>query len=473
MSIDKNNEQLNDENQLDLFGYNTSKLDFIPDMEIPTPRPPQANRSPRFMTMSAALHIAAAVAVAIMSVPLVSELKTETITIDLEEPATKVHQVTKGAEVEPTKGGESAPKIEEAPVKNIAKALPEKLPAKAVEGPAAAVEATSVTTEDAVVAAPVIEKSETAAQKIVVPTPKAAHKAVAKSAPSKASQAASAKTNFAAVPMTIDDINSPELDEGDVANHKSQAKLGEDFNQDFDEIDNKHSNKLAAEENQLNAMADALSADQESSLKSLEEQNHATAAALAEQQKNLRNKNAKAVAAAVASERAAAAALAREKAQKEAAALAAANEAASGKGGNGLGGEGSGKGEKQGAGAGNNGAAKNGTEVAGSAEGVRSLDQLKQMPGNPRPQYNEDERLRGDQGKVSFEAYITKDGVPVNFKMKQSTGYRNLDAKTLTALKKWRFYPGQEGWVEMPFSWDLKGGVQEVKGRLRTSVGQL
>lgn len=477
MSIDKNNEQLNNENQLDLFAYNTSKLDFLPDMEIPPPRPPQANRSPRFMTMSAALHIAAAVAVAVMSVPLVNELKTETITIDLEEPATTVHQVTKGAEVEPTMGGESAPIIEKAPVKNLAKALPEKLPVKAVEAPVAPSDAAATTSEDAVVAAPVVEPTESVVHKTLPPPPKAApkatHKAVAKSAPSKAAESSSAKTNFAAVPMTIDDINSPELDEGEIANQKSQAKLGEDFNQDFDEIDNKHSNKLAAEESQLNAMADALAADQESSLKSVEAQNQADAAALAESQKNLRNKNAKAIAAAVASERAAAAAAAREKAQKEAAALAAANEAASGKGGNGLGEEGSGKGEKLGAGAGNNGVDKNGTEVAGAPTGVRSLDQLKQMPGNPRPQYNEDERLRGDQGKVSFEAYITKDGVPVNFKMKQSTGHRNLDAKTLTALKKWRFYPGQEGWVEMPFSWDLKGGVQEVKGRLRTSVGQL
>ncbi|UYL10672.1 energy transducer TonB [Bdellovibrio sp. SKB1291214] len=473
MSIDNNNEQLNSENQLDLFAYNTSKLDFLPDLEIPPARPPQANKSPRFMTMSAALHIAAAVAVAIMSVPLVNEIKTETITIDLEEPA-KVHQVTKGADVEPTMGGEPSPILEKAPVKNIAK----ELPTKTVEAPTAPteapVEAAATAEEPAVVAAPAIEKSEPIAQKVVLPPPtKPAPPKPAAKAVHKAVQSAPAKTNFAAVPMTIDDINSPELDEGEIANQKSQAKLGEDFNQDFDEIDNKHSNKLAAEHSQLNAMADALAADQESSLKSLEDQNQADAAALAESQKNLRNKNAKAIAAAVAAERAAAAAAAREKAQKEAAALAAANEAASGKGGNGLGGDGSGNGEKKGAGAGNNGADKNGTEVAGAATGVRSLDQLKQMPGNPRPQYNEDERLRGDQGKVSFEAYITKDGIPVNFKMKQSTGHRNLDAKTLAALKKWRFYPGQEGWVEMPFSWDLKGGVQEVKGRLRTSVGQL
>ncbi len=461
MSFDKDNEQLSPENQLDLFSYNTSKLDFVPDLKIPAPRPPEANKSPRFISMSVAMHLAAAVAVAVISVPLVNEVKTETITIDLAEPV--VHDVTKGAPVEPTKGGAPLPD------KEVTKALPEKLPAKAVaEEAAAPIEPAPVAAEAAVVAAP-----EAAPPAVEKPAPKkAAAKVAAAAKPSahKAAKASPAKTNFAAVPMSIDDINSPELDEGEIANHKSEAKLGDDFNQDFDEIDNKHANKLAAEESQLNAMADALSADQESSLKSVEDQNQQEAAALAESQKDLRHKNAKAIASALASEKAAAEAAAREKAEKRAAAIAAANAA---KEAEGSGGQGTGKGERQGAGAGNNGLEKSGEEVAGAAAGVRSLDQLRQMPGNPRPQYSEDERLKGNQGRVSFEAYITKDGFPVNFRMKQSTGFRSLDAKTLSALKKWRFYPGQEGWVEMPFSWDLKGGVQEVKGRLRTSVGQL
>ncbi|WP_413292225.1 energy transducer TonB [Bdellovibrio sp. HCB185ZH] len=466
MGFDKNNEELSHENQLDLFSYNTSKLDFLPDLKIPAPRPPEANKSPRFMTLSVAMHIAAAVAVAVISVPLVNEIKTETITIELEEPA--VHEVTKGAPVEPTKGGAPAA----LPEKEVAKTLPENLPMKeAKEVAAAPIETAPAPRETAVVTAPEVIAEPVPTSEMPAPK-KAAPKAVAAAKPSaqKAAKAAPAKTNFAAVPMSIDDINSPELDEGEIANQKSEAKLGEDFNQDFDEIDSKHASKLAAEESQMNAMAEALSADQESSLKSVEELNQQESAALAESQKNLRHKNAKAVASALASEKAAAEAAAREQAAQRAAAIAAANAA---KEAEGAGGEGSGKGEKQGAGAGNNGLEKSGQEVAGAAEGVRSLDQLRQMPGNPRPQYSEEERLKGNQGRVSFEAYISKEGIPMNFRMKQSTGYRNLDAKTLSALKKWRFYPGQEGWVEMPFSWDLKGGVQEVKGRLRTSVGQL
>ena len=91
------------------------------------------------------------------------------------------------------------------------------------------------------------------------------------------------------------------------------------------------------------------------------------------------------------------------------------------------------------------------------------------MPGNPIPQYSKEERLYGQQGYVVFEAYISKSGVPAQFKQTRSTGYRNLDAKTLQALKKWKFYPGQEGWVEIPFSWDLQGGPQETPALNRSS----
>ncbi|WP_413582936.1 energy transducer TonB [Bdellovibrio sp. HCB288] len=453
MKFDPKNENFESERQLDLFTSGTAGLDFIPDFKIPAPRPPESNKSPRFMSMSVAMHIAAAVAMAVLSVPLANELKTETITIELEEPV--IHQATKGADVEPTQGGSPA---------KLETALPEKIPGKLPVKEAASAPAMPVQNESAakaVVAAPVaIDET------LPEPVDDLFPAEVSKPAPvaAAAAKAVPAKTTFKAAPMTIDDINSPELDAAEIADQKSEANIDEDLNKDFDDIDNKSASKLAKEEAEMSAMAHALKSNHDSDMQSLEDQNSAQAAALAESQKNLRNRNAKAVASAMASEKAAA------QAAQAAAAAAAANSA---KEGNGLGGNGGGKGEKAGAGAGNNGLDKAGEEIAGAPTGVRSLDQLKQMPGNKRPQYSEDERLQGHQGKVSFEAYITKDGVPVQFKMKQSTGYRNLDKKTLAALKSWRFYPGQEGWVEMPFSWDLKGGVQEVKGRLRTAVGQL
>ena len=66
-----------------------------------------------------------------------------------------------------------------------------------------------------------------------------------------------------------------------------------------------------------------------------------------------------------------------------------------------------------------------------------------------------------------FYAYVNKDGSLSQFKLGKSTGYRNLDGKTLAALKKWKFYPGQEGWVEMPFKWALSGEAMEAGGQLR------
>lgn len=146
-----------------------------------------------------------------------------------------------------------------------------------------------------------------------------------------------------------------------------------------------------------------------------------------------------------AAENAALAAAAAKQAQQEAAAQAAAEKA------------GQGNGEGQGA----NGVA---------ATDVRSLNELRQIPGNSHPIYDSEDRLKGRQGDVAFLAYISKDGTPVKFKMVQSSGHRELDAKTLRAIRSWKFYPGQEGWVEIPFRWDLKGGPQEMPARLRTQA---
>ena len=397
---------------------------------------------PRFFTLSAAIHTAAVIAITALSIPLVEQVKPETITVDLAEP--EVRPPTQGEPVMPTQGGTPAITKEELP----------SLESTDIGGPSDILEAKAPETEKAVVAKPAT-------------APKVATAKAAKVAP--AARSTAPKTTAQAVPMTIDDINSPELDAGEVATAKIASNLNEDYNDDFDKIDNTHSRSLEDEQGKMNAMADALDAEQEDALKSAANDNEQEAAKFAAEQQSLRKKNAKAIASALAAERAAVAAKAQ--AERDAAAKVAAENAV--RNGNGLGGEGNGSGQAVGAGAGNNGVDQASKQIAGSPDGVRSLDQLRQMPNNPRPQYDRDERLRGDQGKVAFVAYITKDGIPVKFRKIQSTGYANLDAKTLQALKQWRFYPGQEGWVEMPFRWDLKGGAQQDGGRLRTSVSQM
>lgn len=100
--------------------------------------------------------------------------------------------------------------------------------------------------------------------------------------------------------------------------------------------------------------------------------------------------------------------------------------------------------------------------VGSESEGiVRKLEDLRQKPGNQKPNYDVQDRMDGLSGTIIINAYVTKEGTLTLFRLIQSTGHRNLDRKTLAALKDWKFYPGQEGWVELPFKWDLKGGIQQ------------
>lgn len=118
-----------------------------------------------------------------------------------------------------------------------------------------------------------------------------------------------------------------------------------------------------------------------------------------------------------------------------------------------------------------NEAASTQTEASGagpaSGEEVRSLGEIVQKSGNRRPEYDVDDRKAGRAGLVVYLAYISAAGKPTEFQMLASSGHRSLDAKTLKTIKTWEFQPGQEGWVEIPFQWDLKGGAQEAPSGFR------
>lgn len=457
MGFNLDNDKSNKEDQLSLFDFKMAHADFAAetpkqnaksheegsnaidfDTWLLAHREPEQSKTSRFITLSAAAHAAAILMVAMMTVPLVEQAKTETITIEIEDvPAPRM--APQGKPVPPTQGG--TPIAKDTP-------LVEKLEDAGSPG-------------DIVVAKPKASAKAQAAKSLPAKTVKSAGKSPAKAVP-VAARSVAPKTTFKAVPMTIDDIEAPELDQGELAKVAVASHLNEDFNDDFENIDQSQKAKLENEKRSMQAMAAALESEQDENLSALDEANKEEADRLASLQNSLRQKNAKAIASALASEKAAAyAAAARD---------AAAREAANKRGG--LGGQGHGFGTKQGDGAGNSGSQGPGNQIAGMPHGVRSLDQLRQMPGNPRPQYDREERRRGDQGEIAFVAYISKEGYPTKFRMMKSTGFRNLDAKTLAALKKWRFYPGQEGWVELPFRWDLKGGVQEDGGLLRRALSR-
>lgn len=112
------------------------------------------------------------------------------------------------------------------------------------------------------------------------------------------------------------------------------------------------------------------------------------------------------------------------------------------------------------------------SKAFGSESGVRALEDLRQRPGNKKPEYDQQDRFHQLQGEILFRAYVTKEGTLTQIKPVKLTGHRSLDLKTLKAIKEWKFYPGQEGWVEIPYVWSLKGEPQEMPGGLRTKVSQ-
>lgn len=237
------------------------------------------------------------------------------------------------------------------------------------------------------------------------------------------------------VPETLDDIAAPELEKISV---KDSAQYnGEDLDSDMNQIDRQNKKALHGVLQDLHHQTEDAENEQNQMVASLNEETQQEMQRIAAINQARRQSDAQKIAGAKAAESAAVAAAAARKAQADA--------------------------EARGATA----ARRSAGSDSGLPNGIRSLSELRQKPGNPIPQYESSERLQRQQGDVSFVAYINREGIPSQFRLIHSSGYRNLDAKTLKALKQWRFFPGQEGWVELPFKWDLKGGPQEMPALLR------
>jgi TonB family protein len=252
------------------------------------------------------------------------------------------------------------------------------------------------------------------------------------------------------IPQSLDDISTPDLDESAVKNVAAETMDEKDLSEDLNKVDDQHRKLVALEQKKMNDDAEQAEQENAAALAEVEKENQNEKARIAALNQARRNAEAKNIAAAQAAEKAGQERAAAREAAAAAAAMAAKNAAQNGNG------DGTGDAENA---------------SAGTPQGeIRQLADLKQMPGNRKPMYDVNERLKGHQGTAIFMAYISKEGRTGQFKLVQSSGYRNLDAKTLAALKQWKFYPGQEGWVEMPIQWDLKGGVQEKPTLLRRST---
>jgi len=420
----------------------SEKYDILALHTQTDPQPPS-----KYFGLSVMLHSALTIAALFVTVPALENLKKEPITIEIQEPE-KVVITPPPPEVKPlatpTLGENVKPTIG-AKAKGI----------KALRLPAPSAPMDSEIAEAVKVPAKTSKKSASHLATMKTHTGHGAkHVLVAKAAPSRAG-----------VPETIEDIAAPDLDfDGVVA--AQPGKLGDDeLEPDFKNIDKSNAAAIQAERSEMDDELKQISDEKDEALQALENKNREQARAMEDALQAKRAKNAAAIAQMKAAEQAAKEQAAREHeelARQKALAAAEAKSAAAAKA-KGLSENGGGRGT------GANGADESSQAASGVPNGVRSLDQLRQMPGNPKPQYSVEERLGRQQGLVAFHAYISKAGVPSQFRLTQSTGYRNLDGKTLAALKRWRFYPGQEGWVEIPFQWDIKGGVQEVPTLLRRS----
>ena len=236
-------------------------------------------------------------------------------------------------------------------------------------------------------------------------------------------------------PADIDDIAIPALSA--INENEATEKLAppnfDEIKNKFDEIDNEDSSKIVAANQELEELnSNSLNAIEDKTAQ-VEAQN-SELDAIAEKRKGQLAEEKRQYA--LAAQKSAADEAAKQKASK-----------ASGLAASGNGNSAGNSSSEQGAGVG--------------AGDVRKLEDLRQMPGNTKPQYDIEDRVKGLSGNIVLYGFVTKEGSLSSFKMVQSTGHRNLDRKTLMALKKWKFYPGQEGWVELPFKWDLKGGVQQ------------
>lgn len=370
------------------------------------------------------------------------------------------------------------------------------LPAQDLSQPAAA---NTTPTSDAATAAEIAEitqnlepkiKQETATDSEIIVPAKVATKIETKPSVKKALPIAKAKVSQPKVAApVIAQESAPEVTESapaatdakpiEIANDDSDIEQAQkDLDEEQSKVETEQNEKIVAlekeqEEEQQNFLAeqkqkrDAQEAAALAEIKSQQEQEAIAAAAeqaLQEQAERKEKVKAMALAKYEAQERKKAALAAQKAEEQRQASLQAAQEAAASAA------------AKQAAEESLRNSSGGGSNFAQTSEqtgsDIRSLAELRQMPGNKRPAYDSEDRLQKRTGEIVFLAFISKEGTPTEFKLVKSTGHRSLDAKTLKTVKQWKFYPGQEGWVEIPLNWNLKGEAQEMPSTLRRKVSQ-
>ena len=93
---------------------------------------------------------------------------------------------------------------------------------------------------------------------------------------------------------------------------------------------------------------------------------------------------------------------------------------------------------------------------------ARQHSQLKQLKGNPLPIYPEEALKKKWEGRAEIFYYVNPAGFVEKIQLKRSSGHSALDNSALRALARYRYHPGQEGWVRHPVEFFLEMG-KEIK----------
>ena len=95
-----------------------------------------------------------------------------------------------------------------------------------------------------------------------------------------------------------------------------------------------------------------------------------------------------------------------------------------------------------------NSAGESPTSQAGTTpETARVFDQLKQIPGNPLPEYPKEALEQKWEGVVEVLYYVSTGGFVEQIQIGRSSGHIVLDNAAIKALSRYRYELGQEGWV--------------------------
>ena len=94
---------------------------------------------------------------------------------------------------------------------------------------------------------------------------------------------------------------------------------------------------------------------------------------------------------------------------------------------------------------------------------ARSHEQLKQLEGNPMPVYPKEALEKRWEGRAEVFYYVNSGGFVEKIQLKNSSGHSTLDNSALRALSRYRYYPGQEGWVRHPVEFFLEKDKEIVE----------